>query len=350
MLVDATPARATSPSGGRIDGVHVTRVGTIGAVGSVHVAPAFAAWLRRIARGSDRAARAEPVGAAVLRASRVRRRRWSIWYHSDVGAARAAVRALLRAARAVSPTAAPRRFIVSSPRARRARRARSRRTGSRVRVIPFGIDPAELGRRSTAIARARTDDHARRPVRAVRRTARAYKGVDVLLRALQGTPARAVIAGDGPHAPAWEPLAARARRSTDASRFTGEVPTRELRALLHACAAFVLPSVTRAEAFGYVQLEAMACGKPVISTDVPERRVVGQPARRTGLVVPRRRCRSACARRSTRLMADARAARALGRRGRARVEQEFTLARLRERLRGVLRRARGRRGRGRPRC
>ena len=30
------------------DGVQVTRVGTIGAAGSVHVAPAFASWLRRI--------------------------------------------------------------------------------------------------------------------------------------------------------------------------------------------------------------------------------------------------------------------------------------------------------------
>ena len=31
-----------------VDDVQVTRVGTIGAIGSVHVAPTFAAWMRRV--------------------------------------------------------------------------------------------------------------------------------------------------------------------------------------------------------------------------------------------------------------------------------------------------------------
>ena len=56
-----------------VDGVPVTRVGVAARAGSVPVAPAFAARLRRTRRGSDRPARAQPVGAVVVRDCRAAR-------------------------------------------------------------------------------------------------------------------------------------------------------------------------------------------------------------------------------------------------------------------------------------
>lgn len=65
-------------------------------------------------------------------------------------------------------------------------------------------------------------------------------------------------------------------------RFTGYVSDQELAALYSACSVFVYPSLY--EGFGLPLLEAMACGAPVITSQIPSiRETVGSAAR---LVVP----------------------------------------------------------------
>ncbi len=141
-----------------------------------------------------------------------------------------------------------------------------------------------------------------------------------------------MIAGNGPMRDEWSALA---RRQAGPARFSfaGEVDDQELHALLVACDMFVLPSVTRAEAFGYVQLEAMACGKPVISTALP----TGVPwVNASGLVVPVSdvaALRDAIAR----LAGDPALAARIGALGEARARAEFSMAAMGDRLVAVCR-------------
>jgi rhamnosyl/mannosyltransferase len=71
----------------------------------------------------------------------------------------------------------------------------------------------------------------------------------------------------------------------DRVRFVGEVTSEELLAWYYASDVLVLPSTTRQEAFGLVQLEAMLCGRPVVSTDLPTGVPWVNQHERTGLVV-----------------------------------------------------------------
>lgn len=54
----------------------------------------------------------------------------------------------------------------------------------------------------------------------------------------------------------------------DKVKLLGKIPFEELGAYYQLCDIFCLPSTERSEAFGVVQIEAMAFGKPVISTSI----------------------------------------------------------------------------------
>lgn len=112
-----------------------------------------------------------------------------------------------------------------------------------------------------------------------------YKGFDILLNALQHTDAYLILGGKGPLTPQLKDLAQQLG-IRDRVLFKGKLSDEDAAACYHACDVFCLPSVTPNEAFGIVQIEAMACGKPVICTYLDNGVNEINPHMQTGLTVP----------------------------------------------------------------
>lgn len=96
-----------------------------------------------------------------------------------------------------------------------------------------------------------------------------YKGVDILLQAFAGVMnAELTIIGCGDME---KDLKAYVKEHgiSDRIHFLGKVEEERLYRAFSECDVFVLPSIAKSEAFGLVQLEAMAYGKPVINTNLP---------------------------------------------------------------------------------
>jgi glycosyltransferase involved in cell wall biosynthesis len=153
-------------------------------------------------------------------------------------------------------------------------------------VVPFGIEIESFrlrDREADAVASLRGELNG--PVILFVGAARYYKGIDVLLKSMAKVDGRLLLAGRGTNEPSIRSMA-RELKVSERVRFYGEVSQSMLRILLHAADIFVLPSIDRCETFGIGQLEAMACSKPVVSTDLPTgvRSVNRQGV--TGLVVP----------------------------------------------------------------
>ncbi len=113
-----------------------------------------------------------------------------------------------------------------------------------------------------------------------------YKGCDVLLEAFSKVMnARLTIVGEGPLRSSLKKQAEELGVSEKVD-FINFLDDRDLAEKLAECDFLVLPSVERSEAFGLVQIEAMAFGKPVINTDLPSGAPMVSLDSITGLTVP----------------------------------------------------------------
>jgi glycosyltransferase involved in cell wall biosynthesis len=147
-----------------------------------------------------------------------------------------------------------------------------KRCSGRLGVLPIGLDlapflnpPSEIVARSVLLRRSFAG-----PIWFSCGRLVYYKGLETAIQALQFVPGTLLIAGDGPNRRRLERLAT-SLNLIQRVRFLGRIPSdEELIAHYLAADAFWFPSNARSEAFGLVQVEAMACGCPVINTAIPD--------------------------------------------------------------------------------
>lgn len=189
-----------------------------------------------------------------------------------------------------------------------------------IAITPFGVD----------LQRFAPAPHREGPltIGIVKSLAPKY-GVDLLLRAFAGlchdpaiaaVPCRLLVVGDGPDRAALQALAM-SLGIADSTEFAGAVAHEDVPAQLNRLDIYAAPSRLDSESFGVAVIEASACGLPVVVSDVgglPEVVRDGE----TGLVVPRDDV-AALQRALTRLVLDPSLRAALGRQGRAHVQQHY---------------------------
>jgi len=198
-----------------------------------------------------------------------------------------------------------------------------RRFEDKCRVIPIGIDLTRFVKTPFMLKRMKSirDRFGERIILFIGRLS-LYKGVEYLIEAMENVRGTLLIIGTGER---FEILRAIVlRKSLDKKIiFLGEVPQNDLPAYLHTSSIFCLPSVARNEAFGICQLEAMACGKPVVSTRLNTGVTYINRDEETGILVPPRRS-DALAAALNKLLDSPDLARRMGSKGRLRVEELFT--------------------------
>jgi rhamnosyl/mannosyltransferase len=260
-----------------IDGIKVTRLST---PLSFQAAPVCPQMMRKI-----RESRADvvhlhwpnPTAVLAYLASR-HRGRLVFTYHSDIVRQKMLSRAFWPFLRQALKRADA--VIVASPNYRDSSKVLAG-FRERCRVIPFGISPDYFQQVDSEDVASLRRQYGARIILGVGRFVY-YKGFEHLIRAMKGVDGRLLLIGNGP---LREKLAREALESGVSDKVTFLTDVKDVRPFYQAADVFVLPSIARSEAFGIVQLEAMACGKPVVNTSLDSGVTFVSPHGVSGLTV-----------------------------------------------------------------
>jgi glycosyltransferase involved in cell wall biosynthesis len=144
----------------------------------------------------------------------------------------------------------------------------------RIGALPNGIDVRQFypGQSNEFITHIYKLNNEEKIVLLVARLDQAhyFKGVPIFIKAIAQLPEpiKAIIVGDGDLKHYYEKIS-HSFNLQNRIYFPGSVPTEDLPDYYRMADVTVLPSITMSEAFGLVLLESLACGTPVIASDLP---------------------------------------------------------------------------------
>ncbi|MBI5254793.1 glycosyltransferase family 4 protein [Candidatus Falkowbacteria bacterium] len=181
----------------------------------------------------------------------------------------------------------PRFGVASSPRLRLVEASKTRLFAE----VPFGAAdqffPEPKDKRLMARYGLKDEDVVLMFIGILDRT-RSYKGLNYLLKAMEYLDAnvKLIIGGNGEMREFYQ---TKAIESGLGKRmiFTGYIKEDEMRQHYNLCDIFILPSINRGEACSAVALEAMACAKPLIMTNLKGVRSIIDPGVNGMLVEPK---------------------------------------------------------------
>lgn len=307
-----------NPSEETLDGVAVSRLATRFSLASTPFCPSMIAKIRH--SDADIVHIHLPNPAAVLAyLASAHHGRLVFTYHSDTVRQRVLgnlfepfLHAALRRSAAIIATSPD--YLRTSP--------VLSRYHDRCHVIPYGIAVEEFERSDSATVSELRQRYGGRLVLSVGRLVY-YKGFEYLIRAMTQVRGKLLIIGDGPLRQKLHELAS-SLGVRDKIIFAGEIQNERVVDYYHAADVFALASVARSEAFGIVQIEAMAAGIPVVNTRLDSGVPFVSVHEQTGLTVPPADP-EALAAAINRLLDNPDLRQSLGEAGRQRARQEFAL-------------------------
>lgn len=265
-----------------VDGARISRVSSLGVLASMPMTPTMAWHIRENKADLIHLHMPNPGAALALLASR-HSGKLVVTHHSDtVGRKQLRrlsdplVRRIMERSAAIIVTSE--RYLDSSEELARFR--------DKCRIIPLGIDPAPFEYRNAEVEARIKHEYGDRLVLAVGRLV-PFKGFEYLIRAMRQVSGTLLLIGAGPLQSALKSCIIGCGVS-EKVRMLDNVDNALIPPFYRAASIFVMPSITRAESFGIVQMEAMASGVPVINTDIPSGVPEVSVHGKTGLTVPPR--------------------------------------------------------------